>query len=404
MAKTANELYRDAAIRHQIAVRRYTQGQVKQILRLLEEADAQLVKKLRDHLAKLAGKPLDFKSKRLQALLEDVRIARKEALAAVQQAASQELPEFAKIEHDAEIAMIQAAVPFEINLATVDSARLKTIATSRPFQGKLLKQWYMGLEVAEREQLVAALQLGLAQGETVDDIVRRIVGTRAKEYADGILSMTRRNAVAIARTAINHVSNAARNDVWDQNADVIQALVWVSTLDGRTSASCRARDGHGAPIGDNELPPELPPLSPPGVRPPGHINCRSTMVAYLSGIGLLGRRPFVVDTRTPAQRQVDFRRMAREQGRPIQEIRKEWSAKNIGQVPAATTYNDFLKRQDAAFQDEVLGKAKGRLFRQGGFTLDQFVDRSGNELTLAQLAARDPAAFIKAGLDPGDFD
>ncbi len=61
----------------------------------------------------------------------------------------------------------------------------------------------------------------------------------------------------------------------------------------------------------------------------------------------------------------------------IRKERKEWGKVNVGQVPAKTTYQDFLSRQPATFQDEVLGKTKGKLFRKGGMSLDKFVDRNG---------------------------
>jgi hypothetical protein len=127
------------------------------------------------------------------------------------------------------------------------------------------------------------------------------------------------------------------------------------------------------------------------------------MVAYIDGVGLLGNRPTVADTRTRDKREIDFRAEAKAQGKSIQDVRKEWAERNVGRVPAATTYQDFLGRQSAAFQDEVLGKTKGVLFRKGGLKVDQFVDRNGTELTLDQLAATKPEAFRKAGLDPEKF-
>lgn len=74
-----------------------------------------------------------------------------------------------------------------------------------------------------------------------------------------------------------------------------------------------------------------------------------------------------------------------------------------GQVPAKTTYSEFLKRQSAANQDDILGKTKGRLFRRGDLTLDKFVDESGRELRLDELAKLEPDSFRRAGLDPEDF-
>jgi hypothetical protein len=53
-------------------------------------------------------------------------------------------------------------------------------------------------------------------------------------------------------------------------------------------------------------------------------------------------------------------------------------------VPETETYQTWLAKKDAAFQDDVLGKARGEMFRKGT-TLDRFVDGSGKTLTLEQL-------------------
>lgn len=400
---TANELYRDAALRNQINVRRYSAGLSRQINTLLQRADRELTLMLRERLVRFAGKPVDFTGERWKALLADIRTQRATALAEVRRLASSELAGLASLEGEREIALLSSAVPIEIAFATVPDAKLRAILTSRPFQGRLLRDWFRELEAGDRRRVEQALQLGLVEGQPIDDIVRRITGTRAQQYADGILAISRRDATAIVRTAVNHVSNAARDLVWQENADITQARVWVATLDGRTSPICRARDGQMAPVGDNPLPEGSVVLSPPDARPPAHINCRSLLVAYIDGIGLVGNRPTVVDTRTRNKREVDFRKLAKQQGKTIQQVRSEWAAATVGRVPAATNYQQFLSRQSASFQDQVLGRTKGRLFREGGLTLDQFVDRRGNELSLRQLAATRPEAFTRAGLDPGDF-
>jgi hypothetical protein len=57
-----------------------------------------------------------------------------------------------------------------------------------------------------------------------------------------------------------------------------------------------------------------------------------------------------------------------------------------------------LRGKPAEFQDEILGVTKGRLFREGGLTLDRFVDSKGREYSLDELRKRDADAFEKAGL------
>ena len=71
-----------------------------------------------------------------------------------------------------------------------------------------------------------------------------------------------------------------------------------------------------------------------------------------------------------------------------------------GDVPGDVTYQDWLRRQPAAFQDEALGKTKGKLFRDGGLTLDRFVDPvTARPFTLDDLRRKNEAACMKAGIE-----
>ncbi|WP_369010598.1 minor capsid protein, partial [Salmonella enterica] len=71
------------------------------------------------------------------------------------------------------------------------------------------------------------------------------------------------------RTALAHVSNEARQQVYAQNDDIITKYEWVSTLDSRTSAVCRSRDGMTWEIDK-------------GPMPPAHFGCRSTTAPVIS--------------------------------------------------------------------------------------------------------------------------
>lgn len=88
----------------------------------------------------------------------------------------------------------------------------------------------------------------------------------------------------------------------------------------------------------------------------------------------------------------------RDLGIDIDELSPGTRASMDGQVPADTTYGQWLKRQSAARQDDVLGPTRGALFRRGGLTIDKFADERGRELTLAELRERDAEAFSRAGL------
>lgn len=147
----------------------------------------------------------------------------------------------------------------------------------------------------------------------------------------------------------------------------------------------------------------------------GHIiahNCRSIMVAIFDASGLIGERPFVVDTRTRAAREVDFRKDAKaaagadqwkimstkEKAAAMRAQRAKWANERVGTVPAETTYTQFLSRQSAKFQDQVLGGIRGALFRRGGVSLDDLVGPGGRQLPLSALRAKMPQAFERAGV------
>jgi hypothetical protein len=68
-----------------------------------------------------------------------------------------------------------------------------------------------------------------------------------------------------------------------------------------------------------------------------------------------------------------------------------------GQVPADTTYNQWLKGKSSAMQDDILGPTNGKLFR-AGMPVDRFVNKAGDVLTLDELRKRDAEYFRKAGL------
>ena len=396
---TANQRIFDAALRHQVGLRRFTAGEVARIVALLEEADRDLVRQLRARLGSVRARPTEYTSERLQRLLEDVRLARREAFALMRGQLSPTLRKLATMEAGFEGRLLQEAMPFSVELATVAPAQLRAIVTTQPFAGANLGQWYSSLASADQGGLTRAIQLGLSQGENLDQIVRRVAGTRSAGFRDGVLALNRRNAETVVRTAINGVANAARESVWSENADIISALRWTSTLDGRTSPVCRARDGALTPAtAGGTLPEGSRALDPLGARPPAHPGCRSVMVAQVDGVAAVGTRPTVSDTRTRDKREVDFRAEARKTGRPIQEVRKRWADENIGFTPAATDYNSWLRTQPPSFQADVLGPARAKLFREGGLSLDRFVDSTGRQYTLLELARDNARAFGRAGL------
>ena len=373
---TANEALFDAAVAHAIFVNRFGGGLSKRILALLNKADADLVEQIAVRLDKIKERGFDrgpATTARLAKLLGDIRATAAEVYGEAYGQARDELTDFAGIEAKATADQIARTVDVGLDILKPAPSLLRAAITKRPFQGKHLRAWVKDLEAAKIRRLIDAVNIGLIEGQTNEQIIRRIRGTKALNYRDGILEVDRRHAEAIVRTATNHVSNAARQSVYEANADIVKGVRWVSTLDSRTTPICRSRDGKVYPLDS-------------GPRPPAHPRCRSSVVSILrswtelSKDGALQRGRGADDIATLAARNADEAKIARTR------------ASMNGQVPADLTYDSWLRRQSAAFQDDVLGPTRGRAFRKG-VAVDQFVDRAGREYTLDQLRARHAEAF-----------
>lgn len=378
---TAQERYRDAVLRYEVDLRRYTAQQQEDLTKFLAAQDRLLAARLKE-LDPGQASTYTHMRQELQAMSAAT-------VTEAQSRVTREMEEFAQVAGSVEVSMLGQSLPFLYEFAAPSPQKLKALISTVPFQGKLMSRWFTGLKAATGKRLWATVKAGIALGETTPEIVRRVIGTQANNYTDGVLSETRRNANALVRTAVNHVSNTARQEVWEANSDVIDGRIWLSTLDGRTTLLCGSRDHKFAPLSPGgKVPVGLKLLDPPDARPPAHWNCRSTTIAYMNGVALLGDRPSVVDTRTRSGREVDFRQIAKAEGKTIQQVRKDWAEKAVGQVPGKTGYDTWLRSQSAGFQDEVLGPSRGALYREGGMTVDQFTDASGHKYTLEQLQAK----------------
>ncbi len=249
----------------------------------------------------------------------------------------------------------------------VDGEKLLKAAKKTPFAGgNLLDQMFSKISVDTRARVEYTIRDGIAQGQTNQQIIQRIKGRKAVDYQDGILNQSRQSIDAIVRTARSHISNTSYSEMW--KALGFEHVRFVSTLDGRTSKICMLHSDEVYLI-DSVHP-----------RPPLHPNCRSILVGVDADGKLLGKRPFVSDSR------------------PVRDIPKTEREGKIGQVSANTTFKSWFAQQDEEFKREWLGKSKYKLYAEGGYSLDRFVDPIGREYTLKELELMDKKTFKNLGL------
>lgn len=345
-----NEALFHAGVQHQIYLQRYATQTVRDMLDLLNQSELEIMQALtRSDLT-------DFSQRRLRELLAEIRSISTAAYDTLQDRLGSTLTSTARYEADFNANLIESLTPVEITLVRPSLDTLAALITSKPMQGRFIADELKELDAGRVKQTEQAIRMGIIEGETTADIVRRIRGTKAQQYKDGILQRSRDDVERLVRTSVTHITARARDELYQENQSVVKAWRFTATLDRRTTVICASLDGQTFDLGS-------------GPMPPRHYNCRSSSTPVLKSWQELG-----IDAK---------------------EANPSTRASMDGQVPESLTYQEWLKKQSAETQDEVLGKTKGQLFREGGLTLERFVDFKGDVYTLDQLRAREREAFAK---------
>lgn len=338
---SANDYLLDAGIKHQIYVQRYAGGQVKDLVKYLDDAQAEILRQLKTVKSLAESRTLNRKLNRIVQLQQ-------EGLTKLSAELTAKTMDFAEYEAEFAVRTMNTAAAAAVTLPA--SEQLRALVTQRPMQlaisgkaGSTVQN--LTLDQAARQfagdkanEIRRIIQTGVVEGSTVQSLTRDIVS---------VTNRHKRQAETLVRTSVNHISSEARSAVNQANDDILKGEEWVAVLDGRTTIGCATLDGKI--LGFDE-----PPFTP------RHWGCRSVRVPVLDDRfqegGLEGTR-----------------------------------ASMDGPVSAKRTYSGWLKDQSPEFQDQMLGKERGKLFRSGKIKLDQFVDQNYNPVSLEQLRVLDAA-------------
>lgn len=221
------------------------------------------------------------------------------------------------------IAVDAGFTSFTISFTALDARAIAAIA-DLPHDGMSWSRWGTRLADDTMTRVTSELRQGASLGETIPQLRRRLEKT-----AD----LSKVSAERLARTAMTSTASRTRLALYRENSDIIGEVEFVVTLDSRTSLVCMGLSGKRWPVG-----------SPDITAPPRHPCCRSQLLPVSrSWEELLG----------PEGRELD-------EAMPIGQ-----QAAEGGPVPGDWTYADWLRRQPAEFQREVLGEARYRAFREG---------------------------------------
>lgn len=336
---TVAEQLRDLAVIRQILMERLIAGQQRDMKKLLDQVAASLERKLKGpELSEAQARRVNQTIAELKAA---VRIGPPDLSELAVTEAAYLQTKLAKIG-------IGTALPTEAALSRI---------SSRPLvQGAAIGTWFSNLEDTLRFDIERIVRIGVSIGRTNREIAKEILGD-GSERGPEVFARTRRNAMALTRTATQTVTNDARMSFYDGNDDIFKGVQWVSTLDNRTSVQCMALAG---------LVWTLPYLEPDGHSmewggpPPAHWNCRSTVIGVARSISeLTGKKASQIAPRTRASMD--------------------------GSVAQDISFDEWLRGKPKALADEMLGKGRAELWREKKITLQQLLDQRGNPITMQEL-------------------
>lgn len=358
MKKSMGDNLADRFASHDVNLSRLEASNARVVLKTLKKLEDDLVGKIAKH----ADGNAPFTLARSQALLKEVRTTIKTYYDDVVKENTAQMKDLAEYELNQSSVIVNKALGAEVLSVGVPMSVVNSMVKEDTALGVPLKTFWDQQSTALRQKFTSEIRAGVFAGETMGDMVRRVRGTKAKGFKDGIMESSRRGAEAVVRTASQSILNDARMKTFQENADVLSGVQVQATLDGRTSEICIARsrsawDFEGDPIPGTETEESFP--GPP----PWHVNCRSTLIPIVKSIEEIT-------------------------GKKGKEIPEGTQASMDGQVAEKLTYEDWLRTKPESFQKDVLGEGKFQLWKAGKIGLRDLIDQRGRPLTLKELKGK----------------
>ena len=373
------ETLEDEIYDHSIRINRFEEGVKRRAIGFLREMTDDI-----NHL--LSESPTAMQSTRLKSMLTQVDDIIADAHKSAQKDVRGQLVDFAKAENESINDIMNQSMRAEIFSPKMTSGQLRAVVDDSLIRGAVAGDWWDRLEKNTQNRITKGIQLGYAEGESIEDMKDRLLGKRTgvseiyttrdgrtKKRAirvGGWAQVSDREAESLIRTSVHNISSTVRDQTYKDNLDVIDAVQSVATLDGRTTMICASydglrwtADGH-EPIGGhgkNYLP------------TPRHWNCRSTHVPVISDLDKLDQ-------------------LAKTKGIKIPSATR---ASISGPQRATMSMDKWLKKPANTERLNLIvgNKAKADLFREGRLKLQDFTNRRGDPISIDEL--RKKARVVK---------
>lgn len=371
----------DAAIdldRYSASIRQKMLSHLKLLeIKLVEEINRSGI----DEAAKVTTKQI-----RAENLLKKVQTTIRNGYAKLNGDFREEMVELAKIQHEAQITLMNSVITVDLFSVTLSKAELTALANQSIILGLPAKEWWSTQTDNLRRAFAAEIRMGVSAGETNQELIQRIRGRstgryqriqlpsgkwkRVPQFSGGIMDRQTYQASALVRTSVQSVNNDILNETYKENKDLLNGVEALVTLDGKTTLICIARAGSawdmsGEPIEESGADEPFP--GPP----PWHFNCRTVLMPVLKSWDDLaseagGERLGLLEGMEP-------------------KARASMDGLISGKV---RSFEDWYKIKGDAFARKQLGPGRFDLWKDKKITLNQLIDQSGRPLTIEQLKQR----------------
>lgn len=345
---TVNEKLADTLISHATAKLKAANGVDRDLQRILQNAEEELVTLLGKRLTKIAvsGETSIRRTARLKQAIDEVRALYETVYSKTDKELTAALKDIAVTEAGFQVDALNASIPVNVTVVVPPPAVLNALASGAVVDGLSMATHIDRLKSGTVAAIERAINTGITAGQSVEDIVRGVISNG--------MELPRKQLRQMARTSVMSVANQAAQETYKANPRILKGWQYVATLDMRTCTACASLDGQVFPLGEGPVPPR-------------HPNSRSISIPVVKSYDELG--------------------INRE------EYSNKVRASMDGQIASPRNMESWLKGQSVARQETILGKTKAKLWRDGKFRLSDYVRDDRTIISLDELRKLKPAAF-----------
>lgn len=220
---------------------------------------------------------------------------------------------------------------------------MRRVVSGATIEGAPSSAWWAKQATGLADRFRNQIGLGIERGETIGDMIRRVRGTPQKNYTDGVMSVSFRDAESLVRSSTLNSLNAVRMEQFKRTEE-IEGYQVLTAFDSRVCPVCMALSGGVFDENGKRIRGAGP--DAPDSHPPYHFSCRCVVVPVFASA------PLADDL----------------------------------------SFEDWLREQPEDEQRAMLGEGRHELWSTGQISLRDLIDQRGRPLSLAELRGMKEAA------------